>query len=368
MDRQSWLLLLVTAAVFAGCGDDPVTDDLTMGEAVYRERLDDGNTFTCETCHALSEPASDGFVRPGHPIGDATRRSSYKDGSITELREAVNTCVTEWMNGDALSETDPRWTALYAFLDAQATTPDAPAVDIQITPPPADVSGGDADAGRTIFNSRCVVCHGADAVGTERAPALTFAPLDADYIAARVRTSGRTDSPTYDGLTGGVMPFWGLDRLSDDELRDVVAYVVARSMEMPPPDAGMGDTATGDTGTVDTGPSGCTSTHARVGQTATISTLFHRTMGTARIVDDCTIVVEGFGYDGTGIDVRFYGGLGGDYGGGFAISDDLIRAGGYDGETLTLTLPGGRTLDEMDGLSLWCVAAGVSFGDGQFAE
>ena len=67
-----------------------------------------------------------------------------------------------------------------------------------------------------------------------------------------------------------------------------------------------------------------------------------------------------------GIDVRFYGGLGGAFNRGFAISDDLLRSGGYSGETLTLTIPAGHSLDEMDGISLWCVAAGISFGEGQF--
>lgn len=360
MDYRSSLWLVVVLG-FIGCGDDTPTDDLAMGQAVYENRLADGNAFSCATCHALSEPAADGFTRPGHPIGDATRRSTYKDGAVTSLREAVNTCVTEWMNGDPWSETDPRWTSLFAFLDAQATTDTAPDVDIQIAMPPADVTGGDPIVGREVFNRSCVVCHGTDAVGTGQAPPLDGSPLTADYIARRVRTSGRADSPTYDGLTGGVMPFWGLDRLSDGELLDVVAYVEMRSMEMPPPDSGMGDG-----GMPDTGPSGCTATHPRVGQTAVLSMDFHRTTGTVRIVDDCTLVVEDFGYDGTGIDVRFYGGIGGNYRSGFAISDDLLLSGGYDGATLTLTLPSGRTLDEMDGVSLWCVAAGVSFGDGQF--
>jgi hypothetical protein len=31
-----------------------------------------------------------------------------------------------------------------------------------------------------------------------------------------------------------------------------------------------------------------------------------------------------------------------------------------------LTLPEGRTLDELDGISIWCVAVGVDFGSGRF--
>jgi hypothetical protein len=32
-----------------------------------------------------------------------------------------------------------------------------------------------------------------------------------------------------------------------------------------------------------------------------------------------------------------------------------------------ITLPSGRSLDEVDGLSVWCVPVGVSFGDGLFS-
>ena len=129
-------------------------------------------------------------------------------------------------------------------------------------------------------------------------------------------------------------------------------------------DAGA-DSGASDGG-FDAGPSGCDSTSAKIGQTAELITRFHGTVGTATIVDDCTIVVTGFGYDGTGIDVRFYGGLSGNYNAGFALSDNLLRAGGYAGDTLTLRVPAGHTLDDLDGLSLWCVDVGVSFGDAMF--
>ena len=128
----------------------------------------------------------------------------------------------------------------------------------------------------------------------------------------------------------------------------------------------MVDSSMPDADMPDVPVSGCDSTHSRVGQTAVLSTDFHGTTGTATIVDDCTIVVEMFGYDGTGIDVRFYGGVDRNYRDGFAISDDLLQSGGYSGATLTLNVPAGRTLDEINSLSLWCVAARVSFGDGMF--
>ncbi len=125
---------------------------------------------------------------------------------------------------------------------------------------------------------------------------------------------------------------------------------------------------TGESPTTTTGAlPGCPVTHPRVGWRAELATFQHKVSGTAEILDDCTIQVTEFNYDGTGLDVRFYGGIGGNFAAGFALSDDLLRAGGYTDETMTLTLPDGVTLSDLDGLSVWCVDVGVDFGSGTFA-
>ncbi|MBT5928030.1 MAG: DM13 domain-containing protein [Verrucomicrobia bacterium] len=91
----------------------------------------------------------------------------------------------------------------------------------------------------------------------------------------------------------------------------------------------------------------------------------HDTSGTATIVDDRTVEVTNFNYDGQGVDVRFYGGTDGAYASGFAISDNIFGT-AYANATLTLTLPDGKTLDDMNGISIWCVAFDVSFNDALF--
>ncbi len=354
------LVLAVPAALFlmvsTGCGDDGGGVD---GETLYRQPLASGNSFACATCHALDEPASDGIRRPGHQIGDATKRTSYKNGQLTNMLDAVNTCLVEWMTAEPWSADDERWLALRGFLDEQAPAGAADNINVQIVDPPTDLGGGDITAGRTLFNSSCIGCHGMDAVGTQRAPILVGSTLDADYIAERVRKSGQEDSPTYPNLSGGRMPFWGADRLSDDELRDVIAFVQSNDPTPMTPDAGVGNNA-------DAGPSNCGTSHPRVGQTAQLTTIFHGVSGTATIVDDCTIRFDMFNYDGLGIDVRIYGGLGGNYTNGFAMTDDLLLPGGYNNATITATVPPGKTLDDLDGVSVWCVTVGQNFGDATF--
>jgi hypothetical protein len=114
----------------------------------------------------------------------------------------------------------------------------------------------------------------------------------------------------------------------------------------------------------------CPQTHPRVGQTTTLTYHAHNVAGDVCIVDDCTVLFRNFSYNGGGIDVRVYGAsctdASCDYNNGFAMTDDLLGM-TYDGTgTLVATVPAGKTLDDVDGVSIWCVAARVSFGDGQF--
>jgi len=350
--KRLYLISCLTTLAALGCNSSV---DIPDGITLYMAPLADGNTFTCSTCHALEEPAPDNFIRPGHPIGDAANRPTYKNGQLTELLDAVNVCRTEWMAAPAWSASSKEWLALQEFLSEQAGDDPAPALTFESLPPTLDLIGGDITAGQQTFNSHCIVCHGENAVGTERAPLLVGELLDDEYIATRVRTSGMTDSIVYDNLTGGRMPFWAVDRLSDDELRDVIAFVLSND----PRDGNPG------------GPGGelreCDSTHPDIGKSAQLSLFAHNVGGTATIIDDCTVEITNFTFDGQGIDIRFYGGVGGDYSMGFSMSEeDLRRSEGYNGVTVYAQLPVGNTFNDIDGISVWCVPVGISFGDGIF--
>ena len=316
-------LMTLVSLTLAACGDKgddgpPMEPEASSelgkeGERVYRSLVDDGNSFTCATCHALTEPATE-FRRPGHSLGDAASRPSYKNGQISELREAVNSCLTEWMNAEAWPVEDQRWLALEAFLGEIApSSAEALSFTVLAAPSAAELVGGDPDNGQASFNASCAGCHGEDGGGTERGLAIAGRPLDPEYIARRVRTSGRGDSSVYDGLTGGVMPFWAADRLSSEELVDIVAWLTANdgTADGPDdgddgvddgPDDGMDDgtddgvddgpmddgTDDGTTDGSDDGTSGgnCPSTHAKIGQTAELVEAFHDVGGTAEIIDD----------------------------------------------------------------------------------
>ncbi|MDP6943568.1 MAG: DM13 domain-containing protein, partial [Myxococcota bacterium] len=289
-------------------------DPMLSGMMLYSTPLSTGSNFTCNTCHALQEPSEDGMRHVGHAIGDATQRPSYKNGNVTDMLAAVNSCREEWMNTDAWAADDPHWLALRDWLDTYAPDMEAPTVTISVATVPDDLTGGAFDEGEAVFHETCVMCHGDDATGTVRGPPLAGTGLTADYIALRVRTSGPSASPVYDDLTGGIMPFWSADRLSDDELLDIIAYVT--TVEAAPVDPEPEPEPDPEPE-----PSECEATHPRVGMTATLSTLFHGVSGVATIVDDCTIMLEQFHFDGNGIEVRVYAGQGGDYTSGFSVSE-----------------------------------------------
>ena len=116
------------------------------------------------------------------------------------------------------------------------------------------------------------------------------------------------------------------------------------------------------------GQTGCAADHPKVGMTAVIEGISHGVAGTARIVDNCTIVIEHFYYDGIALDPHVVGGKADDSDL-IVLSESIFRLGGYQDETLTVTLPEGVTLDDIERIGIACIPLGVfplSFGAGTF--
>jgi len=107
-----------------------------------------------------------------------------------------------------------------------------------------------------------------------------------------------------------------------------------------------------------------TSTHPLVGSSAIFSDIAHDISGTLTVIDDRTLQVTNFNYDGGGVVVFFYTGIDGNFRDGRPIGPQL-NGRRYTNETITLTLPDDLTLDDFDGLSVWCVPFSFSFGDAQ---
>ena len=114
--------------------------------------------------------------------------------------------------------------------------------------------------------------------------------------------------------------------------------------------------------------SGENSTHPLVGTVRQFRTFSHDVAGTVTILDDRTIQVTDFVFDGGGVNVFFYVGNNGRFdpaAGGRPIGQQLVGT-RQDGGTITLTLPDDLTLDDFNGLSVWCIPFSVSFGEVDF--
>lgn len=112
--------------------------------------------------------------------------------------------------------------------------------------------------------------------------------------------------------------------------------------------------------------SNASATHPLVGTAREFSTLEHDVSGTVTVLDDRTIEITNFVYDGEGPSVFFYTGVDGDYSTDGRIIGNQLNGRAYINETLTLTLPDDLTLDDFNGLSVWCDIFLVSFGDVSF--
>ncbi|QEG34832.1 DM13 domain-containing protein [Bythopirellula goksoeyrii] len=112
-------------------------------------------------------------------------------------------------------------------------------------------------------------------------------------------------------------------------------------------------------------------TSPQIGWQAQLSELAHDVSGTVTILDEDSIQVDNFTYDGGGIVVKFYLGTEDSQSAftmGTPIGFDLFGT-SYDGTQAPLIydLPTGNTLEGLNAISVWCVAANANFGSGTFA-
>jgi len=113
--------------------------------------------------------------------------------------------------------------------------------------------------------------------------------------------------------------------------------------------------------------SGCTASHPHVGWIADlgVNTGEGQVSGKVAIVDDCTLELQDFSYNGEGIDTRVYGSKDQSFMTGFIMGDDLLGK-VFKKQTLRVKLPADKTLNDLNWVSIRCVPAKYNFGSGQF--
>jgi hypothetical protein len=108
-------------------------------------------------------------------------------------------------------------------------------------------------------------------------------------------------------------------------------------------------------------------TYPRAGWQAYIPPGEHGVVGIATIIDERTIEVDHFTFDGSTTTVYFRLGAHNEYNdflNGIDIGPQLDRA--YNDETVILQRDPGQTLDGYEAISVWCYAVNANFGSASF--
>ena len=172
----------------------------------------------CALCHGENGEGVD-----GPPLNDKTFLNDTLDNTIFSVISSgvPGSEMPAWSQAHGGPFTDQQIRELVAFI--RSWQPDAP--DRR-----AAALAGDPINGLTIYNSTCIVCHGANGQGTETAPALNdperLAQFDDEWYADTIA----------EGRPAQGMPTWGTV-LSPAQINDLIALLRAwqRGETIEPP-------------------------------------------------------------------------------------------------------------------------------------
>ena len=222
--------MLATLGLLALVAQNPTADLVALGRRLFHDGGLGSTGVACADCHAtVRDEASegDGKLRSGHTaFGMAARpywRGDTRRTAYPQLGPAIDACVQLFQIAAPLEATDSR--ALVAYLTSLSPAKGElpiqiqPALEANLIYDRPKYRGGNADRGKKLFYRACHSCHpqGKSGLG----PSITGASIPA--VVLKIREGN--------GLLRGArrpsawMPFFGRDRLSDDEVADIAAYV-----------------------------------------------------------------------------------------------------------------------------------------------
>jgi mono/diheme cytochrome c family protein len=218
-----------------------VTGTSDSGRRLFHSPIISTNGLSCSHCHAdfNEETRSDGLIRAAHSLYNSMYRETWwgkdpeADDAYATIDEAAVVCVLHYMrNKDQL--TAQQQLDLRAYLKSIARralhTPLAIAPAADKTGEYKNFGGGNRLSGKEVFYAACHSCHPNGNAGI----ALTALPRDKDpaYYARIIREGdglgsvlSGVDPNAYSFKAGKFMPFFGADRLSNEQIRDIIAYI-----------------------------------------------------------------------------------------------------------------------------------------------
>lgn len=242
-----------------------IIPDPKEGRKAYRRAHWTTTGLTCIHCHAdfnEKKDPLDAKIRPAHPLYNSAHRAIWRDyrgENILDLKQAMKVCIDTWIvrpdtaamradsvRADSLRKVEaklkrrvkkkvevpppdttafkPAWdyTRIVADIAAylEEISPEAQSKPIEVVrtqtiPSDLVLQQGNLARGKVIYERSCSTCH-----ANGPAPSLYRNGYTPRQIARKIRGL----SP--EGIAGVIMPAFSLDRLSNLDLLDVVAYVV----------------------------------------------------------------------------------------------------------------------------------------------
>lgn len=211
------------------------------GRVMFHSSALSSNGLACIHCHADFDEnrLDDGLIRSGHSLYNSASRLTWwgqepdDPDRYSDIAHAAVVCVEHFMlNPEKL--TAQELLSLQAYLQGITRRPVrsplalAPAADK--TGQYRGLDGGDRIAGRRLFFAACHTCHPSGNAGIAPVPIPVDKP--AEFYARKIREGdglgavlAGLDPNAYDPKAGLFMPFFGADRLTNGQIRDIIAFV-----------------------------------------------------------------------------------------------------------------------------------------------
>lgn len=202
------IVMQISEEMIANLNNIPNGESLAQGLTIYAE--------SCSACH--------GGNAAGTVIAPALNTDELRAMPPTEMAEIINegvpgTLMASWAGMLTPEEVSAVMELLYRWPDLMEAGVE---METAAQPDHFSITPEMIATGDQLYDIACTACHGLDAYGSPMAPALNN----------QIFLSQTPDAAIYQIIAGGVsgtlMPAWG-NRLNDDEIRSIVAYL--RSLE-----------------------------------------------------------------------------------------------------------------------------------------
>ena len=179
-----------------------------------------GNALNCANCHL------DGGLNPNAAsfVGISTLYPQYREraGRQMALVDRINECFERSMNGKPLPPDSVKLTAIVAYIEwLSENMPPGSAVPWRGIPPLTSTHQPDPLNGKTVFEKKCVFCHGSDGQGTMAGPPV-WGPHSYNIGAEMARADVAAAF-----IKANMPRGWGWT-VTDDEAIDVATYINAQ--------------------------------------------------------------------------------------------------------------------------------------------